>query len=185
MYHWKSIVRFGLPLLTLCIFIEIFVGQLLQQKNDFLLKQLPIFLVSIPVINSVGGNIGSILGAHLASGLHVGSIRLDIKDKTMRETLVTSLLMGAITYCSLSIGIYLLGIFTGVNMDIHFFTFAMILLSTGFVLICLLSIISVFTAFISFKKGLDPDDVVSPVVTTVGDSLGIVLLFFFIGVVGL
>ena len=185
MYHWKTIVRYGLPLLTVCVFIEIFVGQLLQQQSNLLLKQLPIFLISIPVINSVGGNIGSILGAHLTSGLHIGSISLDVKDKNMRETVFTAVIMGVITYCFLAIGIYLLGIFTGINMDINFLTFALILLSTGFVLVCLLSVISVFTAFISFKKGIDPDDVVAPVVTTFGDTLGIVLLFLFIGVGGL
>lgn len=184
-YKWKTIVRYGLPLLSICILIEIFVGQLLQQQNSLLLKQLPIFLISIPVINSVGGNIGSILGAHLASGLHIGSVTLDVKDKTMRETVVTALFMGFITYSLLAIGIYLLGIFTGVSMEIHFLNFALILMATGFVLVCLLSIISVFTAFISFKKGIDPDDVVAPVVTTFGDTLGIILLFIFIGVGGL
>jgi len=47
------------------------------------------------------------------------------------------------------------------------------------------SVISVFTAFLSFKKGLDPDDMVAPVVTTVGDVMGIVFLFLLIGVVGI
>jgi len=185
MYHWKTIVRYGLPLLTICVLIEIFVGQLLQQQDNLLLERLPIFLISIPVINSVGGNIGSILGAHLASGLHIGSVSLTLKDKTMRETVLTALIMGFITYSFLAIGIYLLGIFTGINMDIHFLNFIGILLATGFVLVCLLSIISVLTAFISFKRGIDPDDVVSPVVTTFGDTLGIILLFLFIGVGGL
>lgn len=185
MYHWKTIVRYGIPLLSICILIEIFVGQLLQQQDTLLLRQFPIFLISIPVINSVGGNIGSILGAHLASGLHIGSITLDVKDKTMQETVITALAMGFITYSLLAIGIYLLGIFTGVSMEIPFLNFALILMATGFVLVCSLSLISVFTAFVSFKKGIDPDDVVAPIVTTFGDTLGIVLLFVFIGVGGL
>jgi mgtE-like transporter len=42
----------------------------------------------------------------------------------------------------------------------------------------------VFTAFISFKRGLDPDDMVAPVVTTVGDFMGIVFLFFILGIFG-
>ena len=50
---------------------------------------------------------------------------------------------------------------------------------------CVISLVSVFTAFWSFKKGLDPDDTVAPVVTTVGDTLGIVFLFLLIGVVGI
>jgi len=71
-YSWKNIVKHSLPLLTVCIFIEIFAGQILQGKQEMLVL-FPVFLISIPVINGVGGNIGSVLGARLASGLHVGS----------------------------------------------------------------------------------------------------------------
>ena len=58
-----------------------------------------------------------------------------------------------------------------------------IILVTGLFLVCLISIISVLTAFLSFKNGLDPDDMVAPVVTTAGDTFGILLLFIFIGVI--
>jgi mgtE-like transporter len=49
----------------------------------------------------------------------------------------------------------------------------------------MISFISIVTAFISFKQGLDPDDMVAPVVTTFGDTLGIILLFIMIGAVGI
>ena len=45
-YSWKKIVKHGIPLLTLTIFIEIFAGQLLLLKQDGLLW-FPIFLISI------------------------------------------------------------------------------------------------------------------------------------------
>ena len=182
MYNWKRIVRYGLPLLTLCVMIEIFVGNILQHNQELLLQQLPIFLISIPVINSVGGNVGSILGAHLASGLHIGLIKLNPKDKYMNENVLTAIIMGFITYCFLAIGIYFIASFTHVTMHISLSGFFIIFLATGFFLICSLSAISVVTAFISYKQGIDPDDVVSPVVTTLGDTLGIIFLFFFIGV---
>jgi len=62
--------------------------------------------------------------------------------------------------------------------------FVSVVVGTGILLIFMVSLISVLTAFWSFKKGLDPDDMVAPVVTTVGDTLGIILLFLLIGVVG-
>jgi mgtE-like transporter len=182
MYHWKRIVRYGLPLLSLCVMIEIFVGNMLQNNQELLLQQLPIFLISIPVINSVGGNIGSILGAHLASGLHIGTIQLNPKDKHMNENVFSAIVMGIITYCVLAIGIYFIASFTPITMNISLSGFFIIFIATGFFLICSLSIISVLTAFISFRQGIDPDDVVAPIVTTVGDTLGIIFLFFFIGV---
>jgi mgtE-like transporter len=182
MYHWKRIVINGLPLLILCLIVEVFVGQLLLLKEGVLLTHLPLFLIAIPVINGVGGNIGSILGAHIASGLHVGSVELNVKDKVMHETVITSMIMGTVTYALLSIGIYLIGVFNGLAMNVSLLSFMTIFLTTGVLLIGLLSVASVVTAFISFKKGIDPDDVVAPVVTTIGDSFGILILFMFIGV---
>ena len=182
-YSWKKIVRHGLPLLTLCILIEIFAGQILW-SNQQKLMIFPIFLISIPVINGVAGNIGSILGARLASGLHVGAIELTVKDKNMQKNLVTSLFMGLVTYSILAILIYYIAHFGTIQMNIGLIEFVSIVLGTGLLLILIISIVSVLTAFWSFKRGLDPDDMVAPVVTTVGDTLGIVFLFLLIGVVG-
>jgi len=182
-YSWKKIVKHGLPLLTVAVVIEIFAGQILQGRQDMLIL-FPVFLISIPVINSVGGNIGSVLGARLASGLHVGYITISLKDKEMHENLFYSLLIGFITYIILAIVIYYMASLGGLRMGIGLIEFVAILVSTGFLLICVVVLMSVLTAFLSFKRGLDPDDVVAPVVTTVGDTLGIIFLFLLIGVVG-
>ena len=180
-YSWKRIVRYGLPLLTLCVLIELFAGQILQSGQNTLLK-IPIYLISIPVINGVGGNIGSILGARLASGLHVGYINLDIRDKKMHENFLTSLLMGIITYTVLAIIIYYIASFSRITMGIGLIEFVFVLLAVGALLICVVSVVSIFTAFLSFKRGKDPDDFVAPVVTTIGDTMGIIFLFLLIGV---
>lgn len=183
-YGWKKIVRNSIPILTFAVLIEIFAGHILQENQNNLLI-FPIFLISIPVINGVGGNIGSILGARLASGLHVGYVELTIKDKNMQNNFLTSLLMGLITYAALGILIYYIAYFGNIAMEIDLFVFVSIVLVTGGLLILMISMISVFTAFLSFKRGLDPDDIVAPVVTTFGDTLGILLLFLLIGVVGI
>ena len=182
-YSWKKIVKHSLPLLTVTILIEIFAGQILQGKQEALLL-LPVFLISIPVINSISGNIGSVLGARLASGLHVGYITLSLKNKEMHDNLLISILIGLITYFILAIVIYFLALFGNLIEDITLIEFVAIFIFTGFLLICIVSLISVLTAFISFKRGLDPDDMVAPVVTTVGDAMGIIFLITVIGLIG-
>lgn len=182
-YSWKKIVKHGLPLLTITILIEIFAGQILQGKQESLLL-FPVFLISIPVINSISGNIGSVLGARLASGLHVGYISLSLKDKEMHDNFLISILIGLITYLMLAIVIYFLALFGNLIEDIALIEFVAIIVLTGFLLICMVAFISVLTAFISFKRGLDPDDMVAPIVTTVGDVMGIVFLFAIIGLIG-
>ncbi|MBU0497952.1 MAG: magnesium transporter [Candidatus Thermoplasmatota archaeon] len=182
-YSWKKIVLTSIPLLTITAIIEIIAGQILQ-GNIETLYMLPIFLISIPVVNSVGGNIGSILGARLASGLHVGTISYSIKDKTMHINLLTSVLMGIITYTALAILIYFISYFGGVNMGTGLPAFMGIIIGTGVALVVVISFISILTAFLAYKRGLDPDDMVAPVVTTFGDTLGIIILFLMIGAIG-
>ena len=182
-YSWKKIVKHGLPLLFIAVIVEIFAGQVLQ-GNQNLLISFPIFLISIPVVNSVAGNIGSVLGARLASGLHVGYITNSLKDKEMHQNLFVSLLIGFFTYFILAIVIYLVALFSDTVRDISLIEFVLILVFTGFLLICVVAVVSVLTAFISFKRGLDPDDMVAPVVTTVGDVMGIVFLFVILGIFG-
>ena len=189
-YDWKKIVKHGIPLLTICACLEIFAGQILQGDltgDNSILIRLPIFLISIPVINSVGGNIGSVLGARLASGLHVGYITISAKDKKMHENLITSILMGIFVYLLLSIIIYYSVLFGSIHTEhmigLSLIEFTTIMVGAGVLLVCIISLVSVLTAFWSFKKGLDPDDTVAPVVTTVGDTLGILFLFVLIGVV--
>jgi mgtE-like transporter len=183
-YSWKKIVKHGLPLLTITLLVEVFAGQILQGKQDALLL-FPIFLISIPVINSVSGNIGSVLGARLASGLHVGYITLSISDKEMHDNLLITVLIGIITYFILAILIYFIAVFGNlITEDIALIEFIAIIILTGFLLISIVSVVSVLTAFISFRRGLDPDDMVAPVVTTVGDFMGILFLFVVLGIFG-
>jgi mgtE-like transporter len=183
-YKWKKIVYSSIPLLSLTAIIELAAGQILQDNSEILFM-LPIFFISIPVINSVGGNIGTILGARLASGLHMGTITYTFRDKIMHQNFFTALALGIITFSILAILIYYIGYFGGITMGLKLPEYMVIIIITGIVLVFMISFISITTAFISFKHGLDPDDMVAPVVTTFGDSLGIILLIVIIGAVGL
>ncbi len=183
-YNWKKIVLNSLPLLTVCIIIEIFAGQILQGNQEKLIL-MPIFLLSVPVINGVGGNIGSILGARIASGLHTGTIELSFEDKNIQKNLFSAIVIGFLVYFLLAIFIYYIAYLGNILKRVAPMQFVSIVLGTGILLILLISITSVITAFFSFKKGLDPDDMVAPVVTTVGDTFGILFLFILIGVVGI
>lgn len=182
-YSWKKILKNSMPLLSVCIIVEIFAGQILQSRQDVLLA-LPVFLVSIPVINGVSGNIGSVIGARLASGLHVGSIKPSLKEGRIYELIFTSVLIGFVTYLILAIIIYLISSFGSIEMGLDLLTFIFIFVGSGVLLIGIITFFSIFTAFSSFRKGYDPDDWIAPVVTTAGDTLGILFLIVFISFFG-
>jgi mgtE-like transporter len=168
----------------LCLVLETIGGQLLNIRSEKLVL-LPILLVCVPIINGIGGNLGCVLGARISSGLHVGYILPNLKGKELKQNVWVYFLLGIITYTIISIfiwvGIPLLGIRTGLS----YMKFSSILLLAGGMLICLTILMVICTAFISFKRGIDPDNTVIPLVTSVVDLSGIACLTFAMGVIGL
>jgi mgtE-like transporter len=182
-YSAQKIIRESIPLLTICIGVEVLIGQVLNTNQS--LMTIPIILALIPVINGVGGNIGSILGARLASGLHTGIIDVNFKDKELHKNMMATLLMGAITFTVLGLLIYFIMPVIGIDVNvIGFSKLMMIILGAGILLIISLVGISVVSALYSFKKGVDPDNSVTPIVTTSGDALGILFLFLMVALIG-
>lgn len=182
-YSAPKIIKESIPLLTICIGVEVLIGQVLNTNQG--LMTIPIILALIPVINGVGGNIGSILGARLASGLHTGIIDVNFKDKELHKNMTGTLLLGLITFTILGLLIYFIMPIIGINVNVIGFAKLMtIVLGAGVLLILSLIGISVVSAIYSFKKGIDPDNSVIPIVTTSGDALGIIFLFLMVAIIG-
>lgn len=187
-YSARKIMKESMPLLTMLIVLEIAGGQILNQNVDKLLA-LPILLVMIPVINGVGGNIGAILGARLSSGLHVGSIELKHPGTELQKNVLSTVLLGIISYTSLTIFILIVSPLLGIGPEINGLNILLkagyIMIGTGLLLTAVVIVIAVFVARFSFENGFDPDNTVIPIVTTLCDVLGIVCLIIMIGVVGI
>jgi mgtE-like transporter len=184
-YSSRKIIKESMPLLSILIALEVVGGQFLF-SNEAALIRLPIFLVMIPVINGVGGNIGSILGARLSSALHLGSIGLRNHQGELRSNILSSLLLGIISYTTLTIFVLGVSPVLGVSLGTDFLLKAgFIMIATGLLLTAIVIIVSVLVARFSFENGLDPDNTVTPVVTTICDLLGIILLMAMIGAVGI
>ncbi len=183
-YSAPKIIKESIPLLTICIGVEVLIGQVLNTNQSIM--TIPIILSLIPVINGVGGNIGSILGARLASGLHTGIITINFNDKELRKNMVSAFILGVITFFILGILIYLMIPLTGINVNvIGFWRLMAIVVGAGLLLIIFLIGLSVVSALFSFKKGIDPDNSVTPIVTTAGDALGILCLFLMVALLGI
>jgi len=130
----------------------------------------------IPVINGVCGNIGSILGARVSSGLHVGYITPDFRGKELRENMIGIVLLALLTFCFLGCLVYVIS--TSFKL-VFIMMGAGLLLTFGMICLC------IPTAMISFRKGIDPDNVVIPILTTGADVLGILCLLLMIKLVGI
>jgi mgtE-like transporter len=163
------------PLVIGYAVMELLAGGLLGSMTDYI-GMLPGLFVLIPALLDMRGNIGSAFGARLNSGLHLGYIKPGKMTKGLKtniySTLILSLLMSIILSFFASFTCYLSGI-----SSISFLAFALISVITGFSSGFLLIFLAIFISGLSYRKGLDPDDVTSPTIGAAGDIITVVCLF--------
>jgi mgtE-like transporter len=138
----------------------------------------PWALALFPGILSIRGAIGGLFSGRLSTGLHLGTIKPSYTENT-REfhllfysivtlTLVSSIVVG--------LGASLFGVFLWEARIIDFFSIIVVASSTMGVSILFISPITIAFSALSFRRGLDPDVTIYPVMATVADIL--VTLFY-------
>jgi mgtE-like transporter len=152
-------------------------------------SQFGIFLLSpwaiavYPAILSAKGVIGGLLSGRLSTALHLGTIHPKFFKNTksfykLFEALVVITLATSVAMSSIAI------VFGNLFWGITFADFPAILsvVMATMAIGLLLSLITIKVSFVSFKRGLDPDIVVYPIMSTVAD---IFITLFYIGVISL
>jgi len=155
-------------------------------------SQLGIFEISpwvitlYPAVVSAKGVGSGLLSGRLSTGLHLGTIHPRFFGNTksfykLIEALIVLTLITSVTICVISLAFGTL--FWGITLA-NFPAMLSIVVAT-MALGLLLSFLTIKIAFISFEKGLDPDVVVYPVMSTVADVfvtlcyIAVLNLFFF------
>lgn len=180
MYDWKEIFKQSAPILTVTAFIGIVGGQILNSINTILVE-IPTLLFLLPVINAVGGNLGTVLGARISSGFHSGYIEPTLGDIEMRENIMFSSILGGTTYLILALGVASTSMI--LPLGIIAFQLFIIIIGTGVLLTIFMVILTTVVSIWAVKKRLDPDNVLTPIVTTSGDFMGIGSLLLMIWLV--
>lgn len=170
-----EIVREIVPLLIPLSFLGVLAGMTYAVDLDQLITY-AVFLILIPPFMGGCGSIGGILCSRLATGMHMGEIvpsSLPQRDvlghfaQSYIYALVLLPLLAAIAYFS--------AVFMGLETP-GLTTMMMICISAGLLVISLENVIGYFTASMSFRYGLDPDNFGIPVITSFIDLAGAAIL---------
>lgn len=171
----KRIIIESYPVLIAASLISISGGVMLGSSKNVVASVQQFFAMML-VINATAGNLGSILGARLASALHLGTLEPKLRgQKLLKDNLAASAIQSLSVFSILGIVFYLLSGST--NVAAAFFI-------SGAILSLTVMIMTVASAFVSYKGGLDPDNVVIPIITSVADVVGIMILLLTINIVG-
>ena len=182
----KRIVRQVIPVLLLTGFFNLGAGSLLGGLEEYMAGYLTGTLVMVPPLMALKGNITGTLASRLGSGLHQGLIDSgNFLNKEVKTNVYAAISLSVITAVAIGTMATLITIiFTGAAFSLSLLTqLISVAVIAAALSVILLSIISVAVSIISFRKGWDPDNITSPVLTTLGDILSIGSLYVALWVV--
>ncbi len=175
-----SIYRQALPILFVALLGGLFSGLVLEALLESV-ERFPGLLVMVPVFLATRGNVYGALGGRIASGLHQGLIPPEFE---WNERLVNAVTASFINGIAISV---VIGVISWAALQLLGWPSAALYELVGIMLIAgtLTSVVLIFgllgIIFIGYNAGYDPDNLVGPIVTTLGDIFG--MLFLFVAVI--
>lgn len=178
-----AIYRETIPVLLVALAGGLFAGLVLEQLVESVTR-FPGLLVMVPVFLATRGNVYGSLGGRIASGLHQGLVRpqFEWNPRLVHAVIASfingigiSIVIGVITWLSL--------LLIGWEPAALYELVAIMLIAgglTSFVMIAGLLVL----IFAGYRYGYDPDNLVGPIVTTLGDIFGMLFLFLSVWLVG-
>ncbi len=181
---WKSVIRESYALLAVMMFIEVLGGGILNSM-EALFSVFPAILSFVPVINAIGGNIGSVMGARLSSSLHLGTAEPRLSDPKIKGDMEVSVLIGILAIFVSAISLYGILPMMGVRVLMEPLKWIVIVVISATIVVSTVLPAAVMATIWAFKKGMSPDDFTIPVVSTLGDLMGIMSILMAVKMVGL
>jgi mgtE-like transporter len=171
----RAITRATLPVLLVLTVVELGSGLVLGGFQDTLLR-FPALLVLVPVTIGTAGNLGSVLAARLSTALHLGTLAFDPDDEGLVGNALATVALSLSVFPLVGVGAWVLAALTG-GGGLPLRTVVAVAVTSGAVLAVLAVGVTLTATYAAYRYGLDPDDVVVPVVTNVCDVLGVLVLF--------
>ncbi|MDL5361878.1 magnesium transporter [Halalkalicoccus sp. NIPERK01] len=180
--EFRSIYREALPVLLIALGGGLFAGLVLERILESV-ERFPGLLVMVPVFLATRGNVYGALGSRISSGLHQGLLepRFERNDRLVNAVVASfvngigiSVVIGVITWLAL----LLLGWESAALYELVGIMLIAGVLTSVVMIVGLLALI-----FAGYEYGYDPDNLVGPSVTTLGDVFGMLFLLLSVGLV--
>ena len=152
----------------------------LLSSNEALLYTVPILLLILPALNSLIGDISTVLVSRLTTHLYIGSLQPKVQNsERLKEDfyglLITLLLsLGALIFLG-----YLSSVFSGIEI-VNPLLITLIVCTTVLLIFAMMFLLSFVSAIVLFKRGMDPNNFLIPLITSLIDFLTPLFLIIFI-----
>ncbi|HEC38891.1 MAG TPA: hypothetical protein ENI29_11700 [bacterium] len=179
MKYFFKIFKESIIIVIISSLIGLISGTLLS-SNKALLITVPIMLLILPALNSLIGDISTVLVSRLTTHLYIGTIRPRVRNsERLKEDfyglLITLLLsLGALIFLG-----YLVSVISGIKI-VNPLVISLIMCITVLLIFAMMFLLSFISAIVLFKRGMDPNNFLIPLITSLTDLLTPFFLILFI-----
>ena len=141
-------------------------GVLLSNLGPSLVSR-PGLMTLYPALTNSLGNIGSIIGSSMTTNIALGSARSFMEElKESGRFIVQVEVPAAFMHIVFGVVSFLLSIGEGANL----FYLITIALTCNLLSFWIISVFALWSAHVSFERGLNPDNIVIPAITSLSDT---------------
>ncbi|MCU4800526.1 magnesium transporter [Halobacteria archaeon HArc-gm2] len=143
------------------------------------LEQVTGLIVLVPALLATRGNVYGSLGARLGSALHQGLVEPEftLSDDRLNRAVAASMANGVLVSAFAATLAFALLVALGRDVA-GLATLVAIAVLAGLVSGVLLATAVISVVFLGYRRGLNPDTLAGPVVTTTGDVVGVATMLF-------
>ena len=168
----RKIVQETTPLIIFFAIIELGAGGTLGWMTEQM-ALLPGILVIIPPLLAMRGNISAAFGARLSSGLHLGFIRPNKVTADLKTNVWAALILNLFLSVVLALFAWIAFLLIGLPAMSPLALFSICII-VGVGSGTILAVMAIFIAFISYRRGLDPDNITTPSIASLGDIITVI-----------
>ncbi|MDG6221222.1 MAG: magnesium transporter [Candidatus Thermoplasmatota archaeon] len=174
------IIKQSIPVLLICVVLATFSGLMLEARLDSLIL-FAALLVMVPPLNGEAGNLGAILASRLSSAALLGTSKVGaIPDREAMKSILAIQILVMLLFPILGVLVHFFAGFAGFSSPGLALMVSVSLLS-GIIISAVATAIAYYFTYFSYRIGVDPDNVVIPIITATMDMVGIMVLIFSIG----
>jgi len=179
MDYIKKIFKESIIIVIISSIMGLISGTLLSSNKE-VLYSFPIILLVLPSLNSLIGDISTVLISRLTSHLYIGTLPPKIQmSNRLKEDFYGLLITILLSLAALIILGYSIGSVSGIKI-VNPFLIVIILILTILLLFGVLFIFLFISSIFLFKQGKDPNNFLIPFVTSAADFLTPLFIIIFI-----
>ncbi len=169
----KQLFLGTLPALLLCLLLDFVAGGVLGAYFSKIMNSYPILFVIIPGLMANRGNIFGAMASRLTTLLHLGEMKPELGDENIPRNILLSMLLSLLP-------VLLLWVVGVIKLSALFICVLVIVLVSTIFSNLVMGYATALATILPFRKGIDPDTVAAPIVTSVGDIVTLPFLILFL-----